>query len=251
MKKPYLFIGKTIFFPEKGILAVGDLHLGFEFKLQQSGVLVPEMQIQEIKEELKDTFNEIEKRNFKLKKIVFIGDIKHSFSYEWKEKNYFRELLNFLKEHVKDKDIILIKGNHDTIDYSFSDRLKDYFIDGEIAFTHGHQAFPEIFDKKIKIIVMGHLHPSVILSDSQNIKREKYKCFMEGTFKSKKIIILPSFLATIEGTTINNIEEEYEDYFSIIPKKSLINFEVYIVGEKEVYDFGKIKKLIKEDKKGT
>ena len=244
MNKNYIFIGKTLFFPEKGILAVGDLHLGFEYRLQQSGVLVPEAQVDEIKEELKGVFEEIKEKKFKLKKIVFIGDIKHSFSYEWKEKNYFKEILNFLREYVSDKNIILIKGNHDTIDYSFSDRLQDYFIDGEIAFTHGHEAFPEVFKDKIKIIVIGHLHPSVILSDKQNIKREKFKCFLIGKFRKKEIIILPSFLATIEGTTINNIKEEYEDYFSIIPKKSLINFETFVVGEKEVYDFGKVKKLV-------
>jgi hypothetical protein len=55
---------------------------------------------------------------------------------------------------------------------------------------------------------------------------------------------MPSFLAAIEGTTVNSFEYEYEDYFSIIPKKDLMNFEVYVVGEKEVYDFGNIKNLI-------
>lgn len=240
-KQEFIFINKTIFFPEKGILAVGDLHLGFEYKIQQSGVLAPERQVEEVKEELKLIFNEIKNRDMKLKKIVFIGDIKHSFSYEWKEKNYFNDILKFLRDYVKDKDIILIKGNHDTIDYSFSDRLKDYFSEGEIAFTHGHKLFPEILNDKIKTIIMGHLHPSIILSDKQNIKKEKYKCFLIGKFKNKKIIILPSFLSTIEGTAVNNLEYEYEDYFSIIPKKTLMNFNVFIVGENEVYEFGKIK----------
>jgi hypothetical protein len=240
----YIFLSKTIFFPEKGILAIGDLHLGFEYQIQQSGVLVPEQQVKEVIEELKAIFHEIKSKKLNLKKIVFIGDIKHSFSYEWKEKNYFNEIITFLKSHVEDKDIILIKGNHDTIDYSFSDKLQDYYIDGELAFTHGHQLFEEVFNEKIKTIVMGHLHPSVILSDSQEIKREKYKCFLVGKFKQKEVIIMPSFLATIEGTTVNSVDYEYENYFSIIPKKTLMNFEVYIVGEKEVYDFGKIKKFI-------
>jgi len=240
----YIFLGKTIFFPKSGILAVGDLHLGFEYKLQQSGLLVPEMQIEEIKKELAWTFTEIKKRKFKIKKIVFIGDIKHSFSYEWKEKNYFREIINFLKEYVKEKDIILIKGNHDTIDYSFSDKLKDYFIKDDLAFTHGHKMFPELLDEKIKTIIIGHLHPSIVLSEKSGIKKEKYKCFLVGKFKKKNIIILPSFLATIEGTTVNSLEYEYEDFFSIIPKKNIMNFNVYIVGEDEVYNFGKIKKLV-------
>lgn len=246
MEKHYLLIGKTLFFPKQGILAIGDLHLGFEYQLQQSGILVPEMQITEIKNELKKVFEEIEKRKLKLKKIVFIGDIKHSFSYKWKEKNYFNDLLKFLGEYVKDENIILIKGNHDTIDYSFSDRLKDYFIEGEIIFTHGHQLFPEILGKKIKTIVMGHLHPSIIISDDSGIKKEKYKCFLVGKFRQKNVIILPSFLSATEGTTINSFEYEYEDFFSIIPKKNLINFEVYVIGEGEnnAYNFGEIKKLI-------
>ncbi len=238
-----IFIGKTIFFPKQGIIAIGDLHLGFEYMLQKSGVLVPERQIAEIKEELKTIFNEIEEKKFKLKKIVFIGDIKHSFSYEWKEKNYLKEILKFLEEYVKEKDIILIKGNHDTIDYSYKNKLQNYFVKEGIAFTHGHKLFPKVFDEKVKTIVMGHLHPSVILSDKQKIKKEKYKCFLIGKFKGKEIIILPSFLSTVEGTVINKLEGEYEDYFSIIPKKRLMNFDVYIIGKKEVYNFGKIKAL--------
>jgi len=39
--------------------------------------------------DLEKIFNELKQRNLKLKKIVFIGDIKHAFTYEWKEKNYF------------------------------------------------------------------------------------------------------------------------------------------------------------------
>jgi len=242
--KDYIFFNKTIFFPEKGILAIGDLHLGYEYQLQQSGVLVPEQQVKEVIEELKKIFNEIKEKNLKLKKVVFIGDIKHSFSYEWKEKNYFKEIMSFLKDYVKDEDIILIKGNHDTIDYSFSDKLQDYFIDGEIAFCHGHELFMEILSQRVKIIVIGHLHPSIIISDKQNIKREKYKCFLIGKFNKKEIIIMPSFLATIEGATINSLEYEYEDYFSIVPRKTMMTFEVFVVGEKEVYDFGKISKLL-------
>lgn len=240
----YIFLGKSIFFPEQGILAIGDLHLGFEYNLQQSGVLVPEVQIEEIKKEMSEIFDELKKLKLKLKKIVFIGDIKHSFSYKWKEKNYFNDLLKFLKEYVKDKDIILIRGNHDTIDYSFSDRLQDYYIEGELAFCHGHKSFPEIFDKKIKTIIMGHLHPSVILSEKSGVKREKYKCFLIGMFREKQIIIVPSFLATIEGTTVNNLEDEYDNSFSIIPKKNIMNFEAHVVGEDKIYNFGKIKSIL-------
>ncbi len=240
MEKEYEFIDKSLFFPQQGILVIGDLHIGYEYMLQQSGILIPERQVKEIIGDLEKIFNKLKDK--KIKKIIFIGDIKHSFGFEWQEKNYFNEILEFVKKYLKEKDIILIKGNHDTIDYSFG-RMKNYYIKNDIAFVHGHESFKKIFDKKIKTIVMGHIHPSVILSDKQGIKREKYKCFLIGKYKRKNIIIMPSFLATIEGTTINNLSDGYEDYFSIIPKKALMNFEVFVVGEDKVYGFGKVKEL--------
>src|SRR3989344_3498729 len=238
-KQEYEFISKSVFFPEKGILAVGDLHIGYDYMIQQSGVLIPERQVEEIIDDLKKIFQEIEKKKQKIKKIIFIGDIKHSFAYEWQEKNYFNEIIKFLKEKFDDRDIILLKGNHDTIDYSYG-KMKNFYIKDDLAFIHGDRIFLQIFDKGIKTIVLGHLHPSVIISDMQNIKREKYKCFLTGKFKNKKIIILPSFLATVEGTNVNNISSEYEDYFSIIPKKAILDFNIQVVGENRVYDFGKV-----------
>jgi hypothetical protein len=236
----YEFINKTLFFPKQGILAVGDLHLGYEYALQQSGVVVPERQTKEVIAELDSVFEEL---GSKIKKIVFLGDIKHSFSYEWKEKSYFNEVLEFLRARLPDKNIILIKGNHDTIDYSFRDKLKDYFIEGDLAFAHGDKTFPEIYDKSIKTLVIGHVHPSVLISDKPGIKREKYKCFLVGEFKGKETIIMPSFLATVEGQTVNEYENAYEDFFSIIPKNSLMNFKVFAIGDEEVLEFGRVKEI--------
>jgi putative SbcD/Mre11-related phosphoesterase len=242
----YEFIGKTVFFPKEGILAVGDLHIGYEYSLIQSGILVPERQVEEIKSELKDIFKKVKSTNKNLNKIVFIGDIKHSFSYEWVEKNYFKEILSFLKEHFKEEDIILIKGNHDTIDYTFGDKLQSYYINETLAFLHGHEMHEEAFEKEVKTVVMGHIHPSVILSDKETTKKERYKCFLVGKYKSKEVIILPSFLSTHEGAPVNDYDYSYEDFFSIVPKKYLLNFKVFAIGEDEIYDFGEILNLTKK-----
>ncbi len=238
----YIFISKSLFFPEKGILVIGDLHLGYDYMIQQSGVLIPERQVKDIIEELKDIFKKIKESEEEIKKIIFIGDIKHSFSYEWKEKNFFNKVLNFLENNFDKKDIIFIRGNHDTIDYSFG-KMKDYYINDDVAFLHGDKSFLPVLDKKIKTIVIGHIHPSVIISEKKGVKKEKYKCFLIGNSKGKEVIILPSFLVTIEGGTVNNFDEEYEDHFSIVPKKDLMKFEVHVVGEDKVYDFGKVSSI--------
>jgi len=236
----YVFIDKALFFPRQGILAVGDLHLGYEEMLRESGILVPGNQIKETINDLKKIFKEIKKRKSKLKKIVLLGDIKHFFNYEKEEKVGFFELMNFLKKYFDEKDIILIKGNHDT--FSLSDMpLKDYYIYDGIAFLHGHKFFPEILDKKIKTIVLAHLHLAITLSDEQDIRKEKYRCFLTGKWKRKQVIIVPHFLNLSEGT---DILEYYErDGPFIIPKKELRDFQIHVIGKDRIYDFGKIKDM--------
>lgn len=238
----YEFIDRTLFIPEKGILVVGDLHLGYEYMLKKSGILLPKNQIKQLIKDLEKIFKKI-KTKYKLKKIIFLGDIKHSFSFEWNEKNEFVEVLEFLKKYFNEKNIILIKGNHDTIDYSFNDKLKEIYTKDGIAFIHGHKNFNKLFDKKIKTIVMAHIHPSIIFYDKQTSKRERYKCFLKGKFKEKDIFILPSFLNLVEGTPINEYNINYDDSFSIIPKKSLMNFEVFVVGKDKIYNFKKLKNI--------
>lgn len=240
-KPNHKFVNETLFFPEKGILVIGDLHIGFEHMLQQSGVLIPERQVADIIEDLNNIINKIKSKNQSLKKIIFIGDIKHIFSYEWKEKSNFKKILEFLKKHVAEDKIIFIKGNHDTMNLGLN--FKDYHIEGDVFFTHGHKSFPEMFDEKIKIIVAGHLHPAVVLSDDSGVKKEAYKCFLEGEYKGKTFIVLPSFLGFVEGTLVNEYEEDYVESFFIVPKKAIMKFKIRAVGEDGVYEFGKIEDL--------
>lgn len=236
------FINRTLYFPEKGILAIGDLHLGYEEQLRQSGVLVPERQVKDLIEDLKYIFKKIKSQDNEVRKIIFLGDIKHFFSYNYREQSEFRKVIDFLGEFLPPENIIILKGNHDTVDYSFESIMKDYYVAYSTAFIHGHKDFPEIWKPEIKTIIMGHIHPSVILSEEQGIKKEKYKCFLKGMYKRKEIIILPSFLDFKEGQPINDYEE-YEDRFSIIPRKSLKDFRVFVVGEDKVYEFGKVKEI--------
>lgn len=236
------FIDKTVFFPKEGILAIGDLHIGYEHALVKSGFQIPETQIKDTIENLEKIIKKIKEKKYKLKKIVFLGDIKHFFGYEWKERFYFNKILDFLKKHVKEKDIILIKGNHDKFDF-VGKKMKDYYFNKGIMFLHGHATFPQIFEQRVKAIVMGHLHPSIMLRDKQNIKRETYKCFLVGKFKRKKVFILPSFLGLTEGSAVNGKSYEHGG-FSIIPNKTISKFKVYVIGENnKIFEFGKVNRL--------
>jgi len=237
----YEFIDKTLFFPKQGILVIGDLHIGYELALVESGILLPEQQVAETIENLKEIISEIKARKYELKKIVFLGDIKHFFGYEYAEKVNFNKVLDFLKTHVSEENIILIKGNHDTMDLGMD--FKDYYVDSNIAFTHGHQAFSILYDKKIDYVVTGHLHPSVILEEEPGVKHETYKCFLEGEVNGKRIVVMPSFLEFYEGTPVNFYGEDFIESFSIISKRDILKFKIHVVGDDGVYEFGTVGEL--------
>jgi len=237
----YEFIYKALFFPEKEILAIGDLHIGYDYMLKQSGVLVPKRQVNDIIEDLTKIFKKIESKKNKVKKIIFLGDIKHSFGYEFSERDELNEIMAFLKKKIpEEKNIIFIKGNHDTMDYTPKKNMKKSHLESGIFFTHGHESSLDIFDDEVEIVVSGHLHPSVALAEEKGAKREVFKCFLEGKSGSKNFIVLPSFLSFVEGTLINEYREDYVESFSIIPKKDMMKFKVHIIGDDGVLDFGKV-----------
>ncbi len=239
-----VFFGKSVFFPDQGILAVGDLHVGYEHAMRESGFLVPESQISEIISDLEKTINEIRNKRLNLKKIVFLGDLKHYFGYEWKERMYFMKILEFLRQKLEDKDIILIKGNHDKFDFA-GKKMKNYYFSKGIMFFHGHMDFPQLREERVKTWVIGHLHPSVLLSDKQSIKREKYKCFLTGEFNNREIFVVPSFFGAVEGSAVNDDSYISEEGFSVIPPSILKNFNVHAISDNgEVLEFGKVRGLM-------
>ena len=103
-------------------------------------------------------------------------------------------------------------------------------------FLHGDRDFKEVYDKKIKYWVVGHGHPAVRLSDGMKV--EKYKCFLVGCFRKKKVIIVPSFFVGNEGS------DPRENDLGLAWNFDLKSFNVVVVGENlEVFDFGKLRRL--------
>jgi len=227
-------IGLTLFLEKQKILVIADSHIGYEEALNKQGILIPRLQFKEIMKHLEAVFDEV-----KPELIVMLGDIKHEFGtisrQEW------RDTLNLL-DYLMSKagKVILIKGNHDTILGPLADKKdlvvrESFFIDN-ILFCHGHKLMDEknINFKKAKTIIIGHEHPAIGLRDGPRV--EKYKCFLVGKFKNKKLIVMPSFNFITEGTDV--MQEKLLSPFI----ENIHDFEVFVIGDK-VYKFGKISKL--------
>ena len=245
--KKFIFIDRTVFFPEEKILVLGDLHIGYEHMLRNQGIMIPLNQIKQDLKDIRKIINKIKKQKHSVEKIIILGDLKHHFGFQYNEKFDVRDFLKHLEDIEGIKKVILLKGNHERIELD-KRKYKDYHLEKGILFIHGDKFNEKLSKEKISLIVMGHLHPALLLSDTPGIKSEKFKCYLTGKWKRKNVIILPSFFSSIEGTDIRNSEDkpigENRKEFSMIPKEKIKDFEVHLIGKKDIYNFGKLKDII-------
>jgi len=217
-----------IWLPKEKILILSDFHLGYEEYLHQKGILLPRFQVEEIIQRLKLIFQKV-----KPKIIVINGDLKHEFGrvlgQEWKDTLTLIDWIG--KLGIK---LIIIKGTHDSILKPIlrkrSLETVDSLLLGKIFIFHG--------DKEIKIpsgvktLIIGHEHPAITLREGK--KTEKFKCFLRGQWGGKGLIVLPAFNPLVEGTDILT-----ESAISPLVKQ-MKRREVFVIGAKEIFNFGKI-----------
>ncbi|SRR3989338_3856848 len=222
-------VGTALFIEKEKTLIVNDLHIGYEEVLHRKGVLVPRFQLEQIIANLKTILQKT-----KAEKIIINGDLKHEFGTvlqrEWKEVLQF---LDFCLRQVA--EVVIIKGNHDPIITPIAEKrgvkvVAEYRI-GKILIVHGD----ELVETDAEIIVIGHEHPAITIREGS--KWEKYKCYLKGKWQGKELIAVPSFNPLLEGTDVLK-EQLLSPFLDDISK-----FEAYVVGEKEVFYFGKLKNL--------
>jgi metallophosphoesterase superfamily enzyme len=132
-----------------------------------------------------------------------LGDIKSSILYI--TKNEWETIPIFLKELSLDMDIFLIPGNHDVnINLLAPDSVivcnSPGLVINDILLIHGH-TMPEKTQFNINKIIMGHIHPIFINSNSVlhgkrlwiYLKVKKESIFGLKTKGIIEIIILPTF----------------------------------------------------------
>ncbi|MBS3124011.1 metallophosphoesterase [Candidatus Woesearchaeota archaeon] len=228
---------ETLWFKKEKIILLNDLHIGYEEALQRRGVLVPKFQLKEILSKLESILEKT-----RPEKVIINGDLKHEFGrvlrQEWKE------VLEFLEFIInKGVEVIIIKGNHDHLMQVLANKknitLINSYVLGDNLILHGDELVKEDINlKKFKRIIIGHEHPAIVLREGG--KKEKYKCFLQGKWKNKELIVMPSFNPLLEGTDVSK-EKLLSPFLTDIS-----NFTVYIVGFREVLKFGKVKSFEKK-----
>lgn len=236
------FIGKCLFIKTEGknILCVGDLHLGYEEVLNKAGVFVMRGMFDELIEDFGGVFDRLNELGERIDEIVLLGDVKHDFSsigkQEWGD---FGRLIGYLREKIGDGKIMITRGNHDNIlepiVRRFDVELVDFYKLGDVGFLHGNKIFDGVVGGDVKTVVIGHWHTAVKITDGTKV--ENYKCFLEGKWKGKKLILVPSFAEYSVGSDISGTN--FEELWGVNPEK----FDTFVVNGLDVLDFGKLERL--------
>ncbi|RLF53860.1 MAG: hypothetical protein DRN13_03600 [Thermoplasmata archaeon] len=186
------------------LLIISDLHLGYEAVSAEHGVFIPKVQFGKIKEMIRRCFSKTRAR-----RILILGDVKHEFSetsyHEYREVS---SLFSYLDGIFK--EVIVVKGNHDTfiqrMTRRFGIEVYDCYNEDRYSFIHGHKEF-DLERMEGDTLVMGHEHPSVALFTDVGVK-EKLKVFLYGNHKGKRILVMPSASFFAEGSDVNILPRE-------------------------------------------
>lgn len=194
----------ALYWAEKELVTIADLHLGLESLMASAGVYFPKFQLKEIKQDLQEVLEDKQPRT-----LLINGDVKHEFSrVSYQEQDEVEELLDLLTNKVE--EIKITKGNHDNyLIYALEDydqvQLEDKFTLGDTCFLHGDKEIdPRSLDATYFII--GHEHPALSLQDEIGVS-EKLPAFVYGSLETgeQKIIVMPAFSRLAQGSPLNKI----------------------------------------------
>ena len=221
-------------------LVICDVHIGYEEALNKQGILVPRVQFEDI---VKRIISILEEAGA-LERIIVNGDLKHQFGsisdQEWRNTLKFIDLLG---KHCK--EVVLVKGNHDTILGPIAKKRNISIVDSfliepsKTLVLHGDKLPSKEQLKECSAIIIGHEHPAVSIKEGARI--EQFKCFLKGTYKRKPLIVQHSVSSIAEGTDLLR-----DEILSPLLEQDITDFEVYVVEDK-VYKFGKLKNLMKRN----
>ncbi|MCR8501122.1 MAG: metallophosphoesterase [Candidatus Korarchaeota archaeon] len=224
-------------------LVFADTHIGLEFALAEKGLFIPPVQYSRMKLNILRAI-----KHAKPERIIILGDLKHKF--EERTPQEHKEVLDLLASLKSlNKELILIRGNHDTYISGFLERfgvkVLDYLILEDIVLIHGHKPVPEDIVTEDKFLVMAHVHPVVTVFDG--ISHHRFKCFLLG----ERSLILPALTPLLSGFDIINGMMDSDEYKSPLLEDNLNDYEVILVSTAgHVLNFGKVIQLQDRLKRG-
>ena len=201
--------------PEGQILVVADYHAGIERSFRQQGVEV-ESRAAGRRARLTRLLDRVDPVQ-----VLFLGDLGNHIGQP--DGAELEELMD-LEHELRDRDVLLVPGNHDGL---LGDALDIEVADGagvrigDIGFAHGH-TWPDPAVLDVSVLAVGHEHPSVRLEDEVGGSRIE-RVWLRGdgdpaTFTDyhgteldgpDEVVVFPAFNELVGGTWVNVAGQDF------------------------------------------
>lgn len=190
-------------------VCVADLHLGIEVQLHRAGFNIPS--------QAPKMLAALEEMRIHGERLLILGDVKHRIPSVGYHED--RVVKPFLEKLSKAYDAItIVSGNHDGgLSSILPKDLRTVPGHGlridDLGAFHGH-VWPSKDVMMGRKIVMGHIHPSVLLTDTLG-SRINEKCWLRGKLRKRlvleryeicpeELVVVPAFNPLLTGTPINS-----------------------------------------------
>lgn len=212
-------------------LVIADVHLGYEEAMSNDGISLFHRQIEDLKRMLEELFEKTGAT-----KLVINGDLKHTFERATPEE--WEDLPEFIEKALeRAREIILVRGNHDTIlgplrRYDEVKIVDELFLGG-LRLIHGHRGHAQ------EGILIAHEHPMILLGDRVG-GRIRVPCFLHN--EELRITVMPAFSPVVGGTPVNLLRKG-EFLSPILNETGVEEMKVFCVDEETgVLEFPELKK---------
>ncbi len=205
----WLLHERAVYWPEKKILIVTDVHIGKTGHFRKSGIAVPQ---QVFKEDMQRLVTLLQM--YKPEQLIIVGDLVHS------KLNKELDLFIRWRNNFNALTIRLVKGNHDILQNNWYDTASinlhaDLFQLENFAFIHDYAEIEKHTELNDNVYFFtGHVHPCISV---RGLSRQSL-CFPCYYFSSS-YSILPAF-SYFTGSAV--ISPKASDTVIAIVNKELI-----------------------------
>ncbi len=202
---------RAIWWPQRSMLVVSDLHLGKAGHFRKHGIAVPNAVNADTLQRLDELIS-----RFQPRQILVLGDLFHSDeNEEWQE---FRTWLIDLHADGVVQSFRLVEGNHDILPSSAFEGLpmvrSESWTEGAFVFAHDPSEFVGLEEGMVG--VAGHLHPAVSMR-GKGRQSLKLPCWWYQ--RERGVLVVPAF-GTFTGSV--SVEPSKEDLCWVTTGKDVV-----------------------------
>ncbi|ABP51460.1 MAG: metallophosphoesterase [Pyrobaculum arsenaticum] len=204
------------------ILLLADTHVGYEVELRRERGVHAMSQTGRLVEKILELVD-----NYDATAVAILGDVKHELPIP---RESAEEIKNFLKVLSRRAPVLITPGNHDSLLQEIAAGIDGVEIApargvllGKYLLFHGHVKPAKEDLEKAEVVIMGHTHPAVIITDDIGYAVKEPAVLKINTSRSKvcralygepckkrgklKVVVLPASHPLITGVDVREIPQ--------------------------------------------